>query len=126
MTRSSAKRQNRNARLIVAAAKSPDLSKWIRMHGAFDAEGARRFVPHSDVYLFTDMPSEINWSYCASLMNRKAAAWSSGIVMSVRRQVLLERRSYNGTIVPIDTVLADDRYSVEARTRLAEWKRRNP
>ena len=72
MTRSAAKRQNRNARMIVALAKVADVALLYGRDGAFTADTARRLVGVWNFYLFCDVPLEVNWPLCAELLNRKA------------------------------------------------------
>ncbi len=63
MTRSSAKRRNRNARMIVAALTGRDILRTFVTDGPFHADSARRFVMSAD---------EVNFQLCAELLNRKA------------------------------------------------------
>ena len=66
MTRSAARRQNRNARMIVADVSIGDASDRYASEGAFTADDARRSR------LWPDPPAETNWPLCAELLNRKA------------------------------------------------------
>lgn len=72
MTRSAAKRRNRNALMIVAAAKLTGVSLLFGRDGVFTADSARRMANVWSFSLFCDMPIEVNWPLCADLLNRKA------------------------------------------------------
>ena len=73
MTRSSAMRRNRNARRIAAEVLPGNVPDAPR---AFDADSARRFVTTFRRYVYEGAwsPDEVNWPYCADLLNRKAKA----------------------------------------------------
>jgi hypothetical protein len=91
MTRSSARRQNGNARMIVAMVAVYDAYWWTTTQGAFDADSARRFMPNASFRLFMDQPVEVNWPLAAELLNRKARTWLSGILLLHNVQIGVER-----------------------------------
>ena len=69
MTRSSARRHNRHARLIATSIPKARLVRSYDKEGAFVAHGAQRFT---ESLVNPEISDEVNWPLCAELLNQRA------------------------------------------------------
>lgn len=70
MTRSAARRTNRNSYRLLLALDIEECAAWQMRNGAFDLDSARRFARDQEPALASWVRNEVNWPLVAERMNR--------------------------------------------------------